>query len=237
MRYLLFFLLFIAGSANAGWLKTTETRDLALDSRGVEQLHITSGHGFVVVVGEPGRQAISVEAEIEVSASSRKKSAKIKEEHLVLSLQKTGSNATLEGYFRDYITWRGDQGIVRLTVYVPEQLDVAIEDGTGYIEVANLSGDLMIEDGDGAIDLKQIEGAVNIRDGGGYIDVDRIGSDVVIEDRSGAISVSRVAGDVVIDDGKGKIDVRDVDGDLTLADNASGRFTFAGIQGVIRDES
>ncbi len=237
MRYLSLFLIFFAGPATAGWLQTTETQDLALDSGGVEQLHITSGHGFVVVVGEPGRETISVEAEIEVSAFSRKKAGEIKEEFLVLSLQKTGSSATLEGYFRDYVTWRGDQGSVRLTVRVPEQLDVTIDDGTGFIEVANLHGDLMIDDGAGAIDLKRIEGAVKIRDGSGYIDVDRIASDVAIEDRSGGISVSRVLGDVVIDDGKGHIDVRDVDGDLILADNAGGRFTFSGIQGVIRDES
>ena len=210
---------------------------MALDSSGVEQLHITSGHGFVVVVGEPGRETISVEAEIEVSAFSRKKATEIKEEYLVLSLQKTGSSATLEGYFDEYVTWRGDHGSVRLTVRVPERLDVTIDDGTGFIEVADLQGNLNIDDGAGAIDLKRIEGSVNISDGSGYIDVDRIASNVVIEDRSGGISVSRVAGDVVIDDGKGHIDVRDVDGDLVLADNASGRLTFTGIQGVIRDES
>ena len=101
MRYLTLILIFITAPATASWLNSTETKDLALNSSGVEQLHITSGHGFVVVVGEPGRESISVEAEIEVSASSNKKAAAIKEEYLVLSLQKTGRSATLEGYFQD----------------------------------------------------------------------------------------------------------------------------------------
>lgn len=237
MRYLILTLLLLAGPAAAGWLNITETRDLSLDAAQLQQLEILSGHGFVVVAGEAERETISVTAEIRIPATSESKAAAIKTKYLELDLSAVGDTATLVGTFDDYVPWRGDQASVRLTVRVPKELDVVIRDGTGFIEVTDMDGDLTIEDGSGSIDLKRIGGKVSIQDGAGWIDVDRVNADVVIQDRSGGISVSRVAADVVIDDGAGRVDVRDVAGDLTLVDNASGRFTFAGVQGVIRDES
>ena len=237
MRYLILTLLFLAGPAAAGWLNITETHELSLDATQLQKLEILSGHGYVIVAGESDRETISVTAEVRIPAMSESKAAVIKTKYLDLDLSADGNTATLVGMFDDYVTWRGDQGSVRLTVHVPHQLDVVIRDGTGFIEVADLEGDLSIEDGSGSIDLKRIGGNVSIEDGEGWIDVDRVNADVVIKDRSGGISVSRVAADVVIDDGSGRVDVRDVSGDLTLVDNASGRFTYAGVQGVIRDES
>ena len=237
MRYLTFLLMLITSQAVAGWLNVAETRDLTIDDAGIERLEIHSGHGFVVVKGESGRNDISVRADIRIPASSREKAAAIRSDHLDLALTADGGTATLVGLFRDYVALRGDGPRVMLTVLVPDGIDVVIEDGTGYIEVAYLEGNLEIDDGSGSIDLENIGGTVTIRDGSGWIDVDRVNEDIVIEDRSGKISVSRVGGNVLIDDGSGRINVRDVSGDLTLVDNASGRFTFSGIDGVIRDQS
>lgn len=237
MRYLTFLFLLVMGQAVAAWLNVAETRDLAIDDAGIERLEIRSGHGFVVVKGDPGRNDISVRADIRIPTSSREKAAAIRADYLDLSLTADGGTATLVGLFRDYVVLRGDGPRVALTVLVPDGIDVVIEDGTGYIEVSNLKGSLEIDDGSGSIDLENIGGTVSIRDGSGWIDVDRVAQDVVIEDRSGAISVSRVGGNVVIDDGSGQINVRDVSGELTLVDNSSGRFTFSGIEGVIRDQS
>ncbi len=237
MRYLPLLLLLVTGQAVAAWLNVTETRDLALDGAGLERLEIRSGHGFVIVTGEPGLDQITVQADIRIPVASEEKAEAIRAEHLDLSLTADGGTASLVGDFGDYVAWRGDGPRVMLTVQVPAGIDVVINDGTGYIEVSNLDGDLEIDDGSGSIDLENIGGSVTIRDGSGWIDVDQVDADVIIEDRSGAISVSRVGANVVIDDGSGRVSVRDVSGDLTLVDNASGRFTFSGIEGVIRDQS
>ncbi len=237
MRYLLCLALFCSSHALAGWFTYTDTRDLSLDASDVERLEIRNGHGFIRVEGVSGISRIQVLAEIRIPASNRGKASAIESDFLDLSLEGLDGTAILVGDFRDYPVWRGEGASVRLTVQVPKDLDVAIEDGTGYIDVANLAGSLTIDDGPGAIELSRIGGKLTIRDGAGWIDVDRIDADVHIEDRSGAISVSRAGGNVVIDDGSGRVDVRDVSGDLTLVDNASGRFTFSGVRGVIRDES
>ena len=200
-------------------------------------MEIRSGHGFVIVKGEPELDEITVSAEIRVPAPNRDKAEEIKSEYMDLSLTADSNTATLIGSFRDYIVWRGDHGSVRLTVRIPDNIDVKIDDGTGFIEVSDLDADLSILDGSGSIDLKNIGGSVSIEDGAGWIDIDQVEADVTIEDRSGAISVSRVAANVSIDDGAGNINVRDVTGDLTLIDNASGRFRFSGVKGVIRDQS
>ena len=237
MRKLGLFVLLVAGNASAGWLDVTETRELSLDGTGIERLEIRSGHGFVIVKGEPGLDEITVSAEIRIPAQSRNKAEMIKNEHLDLSLTSSGNTATLTGTFRDYIVLRGDSASVRLTVRIPDSTDVVIEDGTGFIEVTDLDANLNITDGSGSIDLNNIGGTVSIDDGAGWIDIDQVEADVTIEDRSGGISVSRVGANVSIDDGSGHINVRDVTGDLTLIDNASGRLRFSGVQGVVRDQS
>ena len=237
MRYLPVLLLLLACPAAAGWLTVTDTRELALAGDGIDRLEIRSGHGFVVVRGDAERADIRVRADLSIPARGQDKASDIEAKYLELSLTESAGTATLVGLFRDYTVWRGDEPSVRLTVEVPKHMDVVIDDGTGYIEVSDLDGNLTIDDGSGSIDLDNIGGTVSIRDGSGWIDVDRVAADVMIEDRSGAISVSRVGANVIIDDGSGWVNVRDVSGDLTLVDNASGRFTFSGIDGVIRDES
>ena len=237
MRMFGLLLLLVAGNAFAGWLDATETRELSLDSAGIEKLEIHSGHGFVIVKGEPGLERITVSAEIRVPAKNRSRAEAIKNDYLDLSLTSSGNTATLTGSFRDYAVWRGDSASVRLTVRIPDSTGVVIEDGTGFIEVRDLDANLSIVDGSGSIDLTNIGGTVSIEDGAGWIDIDQVEADVTIEDRSGAISVSRVSADVAIDDGAGHINVRDITGDLTLIDNASGRLKFTGVKGVIRDRS
>jgi hypothetical protein len=237
MRILSLILLLATGDAFAGWLDATETRELSLHSAGIDKLEIHSGHGFVIVKGEPGLEKITVSAEIRVPAQNRNRAEEIKNDYMDLSLTSSGNTATLTGSFHDYAVWRGDSASVRLTVRIPDHTDVAIEDGTGFIEVSDLDANLSIVDGSGSIDLKNIGGTVSIEDGAGWIDIDQVEADVAIEDRSGAISVSRVGADVAIDDGAGHIKVRDITGDLILVDNASGRLKFSGVQGVIRDQS
>ena len=135
MRMIGLFLLLVAGDASAGWLDVTETRELSLDSAGIERLEIRSGHGFVIVKGEPELDEITVSAEIRVPAPNRDKAEEIKSEYMDLSLTADSNTATLIGSFRDYIVWRGDHGSVRLTVRIPDNIDVKIDDGTGFIEV------------------------------------------------------------------------------------------------------
>lgn len=237
MRYASLLLLVFAAPAGADWFTLTETRELTLPTAGLGMLEIRSGHGYVVVEGNPEAKAIAVTAKLRIPARDRLRAKKLMYEHLNLSLVVRDGAARLEGDFDSLHRIFGQEPRVNLTVRMPADLDLTIVDGTGYIEVSGVGGAVSIEDGSGSISLTDIGGAVSIRDGSGWIDVDRAGSSVDIEDRSGGISVSRVAGDVLVDDGSGHIHVRDIGGNLTILDDAAGRLSFSSIAGVIRDES
>lgn len=237
MRYLSLLLLIAAAPAGADWFALTETRELSLPAAGLDSLQIRSGHGYVVVKGDPGRNDIAVSAEVWIPARDRLRAEQLMEAHLNLSLVAEDRAARLEGDFDTLHRAFGQEPRVSLTVHVPADMNLAVEDGTGYIEVSNVGGAVSIEDGAGSITVTDIGGNVSIDDGAGWIDVDRIGATVEIADRSGGISVSRVTRDVLVDDGSGHINVRDIGGDLTILDDGSGRLNFSGVRGIVKDES
>ena len=237
MRYLSLLLLAFAAPAAADLFALTETRELTLPTAGLGMLEIRNDHGYIVVEGDPDRTDIAVSAELWIPARDRLRAKKLMYEHLNLSLVVRDGAARLEGDFGSLHRTFGQGPRVSLTVHMPADLDLTIVDGTGYIEVSDIEGAVSVEDGSGSITLTNIGGAVSIDDGAGWIDVDRTGSTVEIKDRSGGISVSRVTSDVLVDDGSGHIAVRDIGGDLRILDDAGGRVSFSGIDGVIRDDS
>ncbi len=237
MRYFSLLLLVFAAPAGADGFALTENRELTLPTAGLGLLEIRNDHGYVVVEGDSERTDIAVSAEVWVPARDRLRAKQLMYEHMNLSLVVRDGAARLTGNFASLRRMFGPEPRVSLTVRMPADFDLAIVDGTGYIEVSNVNGSVSVEDGPGSIALTNVGGAVSIDDGAGWIDVDRTGSTVDIKDRSGGISVSRVTSDVLVDDGSGHIDVRDIGGNLTIVDDASGRVSFSGVRGVVKDES
>ncbi|MEM8683360.1 MAG: hypothetical protein AAGF72_08020 [Pseudomonadota bacterium] len=237
MRTTLLLALLFSAPAHAGWFEHTETRDFSLPAADLVELRIESGHGFVIVEGSPDATAIEVHAEILLPVRNRINAAKIIAEELELSLDAIGSTAQLRGLFTSANRMFGEDPRISLTVRVPASMSLVVDDGTGFIEVEGVDGDVTITDGSGSIDLRAVRGNVTIEDGSGWIDVDDVSASVSIKDRSGGISISRVAGDVTIDDGAGNVAVRDVSGNLNIVDNGSGRVRYSGIGGLIDDRS
>lgn len=116
-------------------------------------------------------------------------------------------------------------------VAVPAGIPVVIEDGSGWIQIAN-TGPLEIEDGSGSIEVRGVKGTVSIQDGSGSIELDRVTGDVKIEDGSGEMILKDIRGNVHLEDGSGSIDVARVEGTVRIADDGSGSIT---IQNVSRD--
>lgn len=234
--YLLLFVL-AAPLAEAGWYAHEETRTLSLDATALAALHVESRHGFVVVEGDESADEITVTATIKVPRSNESKAQDIIADALTLSLDSRDQTATLKGYFPDNV-WRfGDGPSVSLKISVPQRMAVSVDDGTGYIVINSVRGDINIDDGSGSIELQNVGGVVRIDDGSGWIDAKVIGGDVHIKDRSGAITVSDVTGSVTIDDGSGRIDVDDVSENLIILSDGSGRLHFDDIEGYVKTGS
>jgi len=236
MRSIIVMVMFSASLAGAAGSDYEEQRELNLGASGITSVSIDAGAGSLEINGVPDSDEITVTATIQVPDRSEDKARKVIESDLVLTLQKQGDSAVLKAWF-EHSGWHfGDSPSVQLVVQMPAGLDLAVDDGSGSMQISSISGDIEVEDGSGSIRMTDVGGAIDIDDGSGSIRADRVGGDISIDDGSGEISIQGVAGSVIIDDGSGSINVSDVDEDLIIVDDGSGGLNFSDIRGRVEKE-
>lgn len=186
-----------------------EKRELALDAANLTELEIEAGAGSLEVYGEAGRTEIEVIADIYYRDK----------EDIELTLQLDGDEADLIADFSS--GWGNPSPYINLTVYMPENLALDINDGSGSITVRDIKANVDIEDGSGSLEVSTIGGNLDIDDGSGSITVRDVQGNVDIDDDSGSMDIADVTGKVSVDDGSGSINVRNVGG-LNIIDDGSG---------------
>ena len=205
-----------------------ETRELTLSVQDISTLKIDCGSGFLKVTNDGAGRNIEVKAEICVEKVSDRKAEELIEKSLELYLEKKGSKAVLYSHFENsswFSLGRNVQAVVNLTVVVPENVDLEIEDGSGSIDIRNVTGNIELIDGSGSITLEDVHGDVNIEDGSGSIEVENITGNLDIDDGSGGIDIDEVTGNVHVDDNSGSMEIRHVGGNVTV-DDGSGSITI-----------
>jgi DUF4097 and DUF4098 domain-containing protein YvlB len=214
-----------------------EVKNLKLPAEGITKLEINCGAGFLKVQGVEGLKAIEVKAEIYAQGVSEKEMNKFIEDHIKLTLESKGSGAVLVSEVKEHSFFSFREATIDLTVNIPKKMDLNVDDGSGLIEIGNITGNLYIDDGSGGMEVENIQGDLRIDDGSGDIEVKGITGDVEIDDGSGPITVMNVGGSVTVDDGSGDIDVDGVGKNLILKDTGSGDVNFKNIKGqVIKPE-
>jgi DUF4097 and DUF4098 domain-containing protein YvlB len=237
MRSIIVMAMFVASLTAAAAGDFEEQRELKIDAAGISEVEIDAGAGNLEVTGVAGLDEVKVTATIQVPDHDGDAAREIIESELILTLDKQGDRAVLKAGFEEKFWDSGDSPRIHLVVYIPAQVNLSIDDGSGSIEVTSVSGDVMVEDGSGGITLTNVGGQIDIDDGSGSISADSIGGDLLIVDGSGSIDVNGVAGSVTIDDGSGSIDVRDVEKDLIIVDDGSGDLDYSGIKGSVETDS
>lgn len=198
----------------------TDRETLTLDSKGLTSLRINAEMGFLHIEGTDAGKQIEVVAEHTGD----------KDKHR-LSLKKEGDTGVLISHIEGWsIGWVKDSKI-DLTVKVPAGLSLDIEDGSGEITLARVSGKTRIDDGSGSIAISNHQGDLRIHDGSGSIDIANVIGNVDIDDGSGSIEISKVDGHVTIDDGSGSIDIDTVSKGVTIEDEGSGGLRTRNING------
>ena len=237
MRGMIVMAMFVASLAGAAGTDYEEQRELALGSSGISQVEIEAGAGSLDVKGVPGLKEIKVLATIHVPDSSTEDAQKIIESELILTLDRRGDRAMLKANFDDSGWHFGDSPRIDLEVQMPDSLHLAVDDGSGSLEVSSVTGNIDVEDGSGSITLTDVGGEIEIDDGSGSISATGVGGNISIEDGSGSIRVRGVAGSVTIDDGSGGIDVSDVALDLIIVDDGSGGLDYSDIKGRVEKDT
>jgi DUF4097 and DUF4098 domain-containing protein YvlB len=199
-------------------IRYDEPRRARVDARGASRIVIVGRAGWLRVEGKEGTTEVVAEG-----------TARAPRKDLLEEIKLTG---TREGDVVRVVVempdmrsraWDSswDSGpALDLTVTVPRNIPVEIEDSSGDLRVTGTAA-LEVDDNSGGIEIRDIGGALRVRDG------------------SGSLEIENVRGDVTIDDGSGEIDVRDVTGSVSLRDG-SGSITARGIGGsvhVLRDGS
>ncbi len=112
---------------------------------------------------------------------------------------------------------------------------LALEDGSGAVEIRGAHGDVEIDDSSGEVDIDGVEGSVRISDGSGEIRVANVtGNVTVTDDGSGSIDVSGIGGTMRVDsDGSGDIDVDRIAGDFVVDSDGSGGISYQTVKGRV----
>lgn len=230
-----------------------ETHTLTLSSAEVSELEIHCGAGDLRVTGHDNLPEIRVNADIIIDRISKSRAKNIIQNDLRLTLNRQGEKAVLtsEHEGRSGIFGRDYSVRVNLTVEVPTNMHLSVEDGSGEITIRNIDGNLGIVDGSGKIEVEDIRGYVRIDDGSGEVsltkvggnaeiddgsgrvEIDEVRGDVRVDDGSGTIRISRVTGNVRIDDGSGDIRLRDIGRDVQIIDDGSGDVSIHNVNGSV----
>ena len=249
--------LIIADNVSIGIRTQEKFRSVAGVVIKVEKLVIDCGAGYLKVSGDKNLNRIEVAAEIIVEKLDDDDAQELVNNHIQLSLKKRGKKVVLISHYKKSlrnIFRRNPQVQINLTVKIPENIDLEVEDGSGSIEVNGIDGYVMIEDGSGNLKLRQVIGDVEIEDGSGSMTVTQIDGNldiddgsgnvvvrdvegsVYIEDGSGSMEIEHIGGSVVVDDGSGSITIDDVERNVTIEDAGSGGLTIKNVKGHVENK-
>ena len=204
-----------------------QVKKLSLSAKGISVMDIDCGAGFLKVYGREGLKEIEVKAEIVVKGGSVKSVIK---KYIKLSLKKRGRSAVLVSQ----VDWNGasslfKSAVINLTVTVPKNMDLIVDDGSGSLEIKDITGDLKVDDASGSMEIEDITGNLEVEDGSGSMKIEKISGDVDIDDGSGKLEARDIQGYISIKDGSGTIYVRDIGGNVTVRDG-SGSININGVE-------
>ena len=223
--------------ANAGPLNH-QKKQLQIDAKQIDTLVAETAAGDLNIQGVDGLTQIMVTADVYTYGDIESN----------LSLKQSGSKAKLVADFDSNISFKRSP-YIDLTIQVPSNMMLDIDDGSGDIEIKGVmadiklddgSGDvwikggknLNIQDGSGSVQINNTTGKLTLEDGSGSINLKEIGGDTYIDDGSGDLNVANVNGTVVIDDGSGDINVENTLG-LSILESGSGDLSIDNINGSV----
>ncbi len=200
-------------------------RQLTLSANDINELHIESGAGSLVIRGKEGLTEIQLSADIYTSSSNRN--------NFELELDKSGNKAYLVAKIpSSFGSWIGSSPHIDVIVDVPQHMLLDIDDGSGDIKISDINASVEINDGSGDLNISHINGSIDIDDGSGELVVNNIVGDISIVDGSGEMTLKNIKGSVEIDDGSGGIYAQNITGSADINDN-SGDLVVRQVDGVV----
>jgi hypothetical protein len=198
-----------------------EFRDLTLSVEGIDRFEADCGEGSLTIIGVEEMDRIEVKVEIYVKSRRDAYAEQFVEDYMLLTLRKKGTKAVLVSHFdNDKFIRLAREKAINLKVKIPANMNIYVDDDSGWVKVMNIDGNLKVDDNSGELTILNIRGDVDIDDDSGRIEVDDITGDVYIDDDSGDIYAENIKGEVEIYDNSGAIVVKNTEGDVIISDDS-----------------
>ncbi|WOT05190.1 hypothetical protein [Shewanella youngdeokensis] len=213
-------------NADHGGPMEHQKKQLQLNAADIDTFTANTGAGELIILGVDGLSEINVTADIYTYGDN--------EANLVL--KKQGRKAKLIAEFDSNIHFNRSP-YIDLTIKVPATMMLALEDGSGDIEINGVTANINLDDGSGSLLIKGGQD-LNIVDGSGSISISNTTGKLNLDDGSGSINLNNIGGSTNINDGSGSIIVNNI-GDNTNINDGSGDITVTNVNGhvVIDDGS
>jgi len=218
----------IVVDAKNGRADVETIKSLSLDASNIQELDIEAGAGTLDIIGKPGLSAIKVEAKVYTTSDEP--------DSYELTLKQQGSSAYLVAKSDSSGFYIGNSPHIDVTVYVPQNLKLDVDDGSGDLYISDINNSVTIEDGSGRAFVENIQGNLNIDDGSGELIVKQVTGNVDIDDGSGDAYISNVTGSISVNDGSGELDITTVRGMVTINDG-SGDITISDADALTVEEA
>lgn len=211
-----------------------EPRSVRVDARGATRIIILARSGWLRV---EGRRDVS---EVVGEGTARAPRQSLLDE-IKLEGTRERSVVRIEVIMPDTRNMRWDNWdsgpALDLTVTVPDNIPVEIEDSSGEMRVVGTAA-LDIDDNSGEVEVRDVGGALRVRDGSGELRIENVRGDVTIDDGSGEIDVREISGSLTVRDGSGSITARGIGGTVHVARDGSGGIRVVDVGGdLIVDRS
>jgi len=234
--YLSAIILFVLAANSYAKNELSFTQDLSIKTGTLNNFIADVGAGSLVIHGAAVSE-ITVKAKIYSEKYDDIADLKaVFASKMLLTLENKGKSSVLKAMTKKKLFSMSSPNIsIDLEIIVPQQMNVEVDDGSGYLKVTDIAGSLQIDDGSGSIYISNIGNDIQIDDGSGNIEISDAKGDVHIDDGSGLINIDRVTGDVSIDDGSGSIKINELAGRFKLLDDGSGSIFVNGKRWVLND--
>jgi len=187
----------------------------SVSTSGATRIRVENGSGHLVINGRDG--ASQVAATATVRGSSQRAVDAVK-----LIARREGDAIVVRTERPDDDGFRNDNVSIRLTVEVPSNLSLDVDNGSGGAQVDNV-GPISIRAGSGGVQVNNVKGAADVESGSGGAKLRNVHGNVTASTGSGGLTIAGVNGSVdVRSAGSGGVNVSNVTGSLHLGSVGSG---------------
>ena len=184
---------------------------------GIVEIH--NAYGFVEV--SPGlANHIVVNVAKTVRATDRAEAERLEPE-LSFTIEERDGKYVIESNRDDIDSSRRRRFKTNLSVEVPAESSVTVDNRYGVVRITGLTGDIIVDNRYGGTTLEGIDGIVQVEDGYGPVVAADITGDVDLLNKYGSVTVSDVTGAALVENKYGTIRVARVGGDATIINKYS----------------